>query len=552
MANIVTNPTADQSIQSDNLLPASANTAQSLGTSAARWNATLGSVVVENLNTVLYADQFPGSTADAQIAAALAALPSTGGIVDARGLTGAQSCSANPFASYTGSGVLLLGAATFTCSAQWTIPNRFQVYGIGRPATTQQNTVLVAGSNFPTGTAVISLGNSPGPNFGVRVENLGVDGNNIVGVIGFQNLYSQEESGWSHVLAYNCAGGNFLVSTSAAQNSGPYRDMEALNDSNCTNSSSSTIAFQVNGATAFRGIDGLTVNYDGATSPNNAIVTTAAGTYNNIHTESVTVGMQLSGGDFIVSNFQAGPNITTAIDIASGSFNVALFGVLSTTGNLIVDNVNGNTIVASTEGGSIGMYVLGNGTAGSGLLLSSSINFPSRFPTEVVVNGAIVGVNLDITNSAALPGTTAAALIVSARITSYNGTTTAGNGVPAEVFQVLDTGLTANFNSGSAMSLFTPTAAGMWRISFSQQITTAATSSSTFPSLTLSYTDAGGVARAVALVSASTTNTTAVLTSGTTEIFTNGSTAVTITSASYASSGATAMHYALAITAERL
>jgi hypothetical protein len=47
MANIVTNPTADQTIQSDNLLPASGNTTQSLGTAAASW--ILNSYLIANL-----------------------------------------------------------------------------------------------------------------------------------------------------------------------------------------------------------------------------------------------------------------------------------------------------------------------------------------------------------------------------------------------------------------------------------------------------------------------------------------------------------------------
>jgi hypothetical protein len=53
MANVVTNPSEDQSIGSDNLLPASGNpTGQSLGTSAAPWNAVLNNLTVNGSDVV--------------------------------------------------------------------------------------------------------------------------------------------------------------------------------------------------------------------------------------------------------------------------------------------------------------------------------------------------------------------------------------------------------------------------------------------------------------------------------------------------------------------
>src|SRR6266851_4144939 len=49
---------------------------------------------LKSLNSVLFADQFPGADACAKINAAEAALPSAGGVVDARGLQGTQNCTA--------------------------------------------------------------------------------------------------------------------------------------------------------------------------------------------------------------------------------------------------------------------------------------------------------------------------------------------------------------------------------------------------------------------------------------------------------------------------
>ena len=120
------------------------------------------------------------------------------------------------------------------------------------------------------------------------------------------------------------------------------------------------------------------------------------------------------------------------------------------------------------------------------------------------------------------------------------------------VFSTLQPSLTANYNAGLAMTLFTPTAAAAYRVSVSQAIVIAASSTSTFPSLTLSWTDVGGIARTKQLVATSSTNTTAVEADAVATIYTNNSTAVQVTSASYASSGTYAMAFSLSIAAELL
>lgn len=127
-----------------------------------------------------------------------------------------------------------------------------------------------------------------------------------------------------------------------------------------------------------------------------------------------------------------------------------------------------------------------------------------------------------------------------------------GSSVSEIVFSTLQPSLTANYNSGTAQTLFTPSTAAAYRISVSQAIVTVASSSSTFPSLTLSWTDVGGIARTKILVATSATNTTAVETDTSAIIYTNGSTAVQVTSASYASSGTYPMAYSLAVVAEAI
>lgn len=111
------------------------------------------------------------------------------------------------------------------------------------------------------------------------------------------------------------------------------------------------------------------------------------------------------------------------------------------------------------------------------------------------------------------------------------------------------TTLTANYNSGSAKTLIaTPVAGALYKISGAQAINRAATTSSTLPSLTLSYKDAGGITRTVTLVATSAANATSVITNFALEFHADSSAAITLTSASYASSGATSMRYSLGYT----
>jgi len=129
-------------------------------------------------------------------------------------------------------------------------------------------------------------------------------------------------------------------------------------------------------------------------------------------------------------------------------------------------------------------------------------------------------------------------------------------------FSDLESALSANYNSGSAKTIFTPTAPTALRITateFSTNIPTGAT----LPSLTLGWTDAGGTAKTLALFSSTgsvsaagvyATNYAATTASGGIQatIYTNNSTAVTVTSASYAGGSGTALVYALAISAEAI
>jgi len=140
--------------------------------------------------------------------------------------------------------------------------------------------------------------------------------------------------------------------------------------------------------------------------------------------------------------------------------------------------------------------------------------------------------------------------------TTINGTGLTGGGIPTELFNVAlagSSGQQGNYAGGAAVDIANLTTAGAVRVSWSQFIVVAGSVSSTFPSLTLGWTDADNVARTKTLVATSATNTTAVESDGVAVIFPKAGVAVTVTSASYANGGgANQMTYDIAIVAEIL
>ena len=83
------------------------------------------------LPNIRIAFYFPGATAGAQIVAARADLPSTGGTIDARGLEGAQTISQDIWAGTTTPFDLLLGCGTFTMSVAQVVTSYSRVIGLG-------------------------------------------------------------------------------------------------------------------------------------------------------------------------------------------------------------------------------------------------------------------------------------------------------------------------------------------------------------------------------------------------------------------------------------
>lgn len=91
---------------------------------------------VDRMNQVRYADQFAGANAGERISAAIADLPAPagglpgGGIVDARGLQGAQYINVDVFRNVNFPGKLLLGETVYYVSTTQNVPSNWTVEGV--------------------------------------------------------------------------------------------------------------------------------------------------------------------------------------------------------------------------------------------------------------------------------------------------------------------------------------------------------------------------------------------------------------------------------------
>ena len=389
------------------------------------------------------------------------------------------------------------------------------------------------------------------------------------------NTWGTQFSNCSIINGYT----NLLSIPSGISNSG-----ESISFVGCTfiNNGSGTYTFAASISLAFSGCDLLLVDC----SVDQAQISVTAGLlkFTNLHMETdddisgltfITATAWIMGSGLSLISGNASSTITNAVVLNGATCHITGFDFTaagSATNAFLLEGAakftllgnifNQATNLYATSGLSAGAkFFIDEGSTGIALTLAGQIGTDLALEINNLANSGQSWAldSLNTGNFAIFPRTTSTATLqlecpvsISKTINSYNGITTAGNGVGAEVFQVLSSGLTANYNSGSAKTLFTPSAAGQWRISFSQAITQAATSSSTMPSLTLAWTDAAGISRTKTLVATSTANSTSTESDGVAVIYTNGSTAVTITSASYASSGATAMKYDLSVTAEQL
>ena len=331
-----------------------------------------------NSNEVLLVDGVKFKT----LASALAACALPGCVVYDNS---PETFAENPFASLRANvfAEVHLLRRTWITNTSIVVPNKSQLLGSGRGDAGSSGTVIQAGPSFPHSTSVVQMGSAPIA-MGVRIENLTVDCNNKLDATGIQNVWSQEESGLRHVLMENCPASGLDVETSAAQNSGPYEDLEVLNYEKCTNCSAATVPIIAKEVAAFRGIRGATINSEGAPSPAAGIQIDSSGSFADIHCEHVDscliMGSRRATSAVTASNIECGPATLECVIFSNAydSRNLTVLGMVATSGNLVADQINDKIISGSAEGGSLGMYSVGGGNAQP--IITTSPHLNSRLP----------------------------------------------------------------------------------------------------------------------------------------------------------------------------
>jgi hypothetical protein len=277
----------------------------------------------------------------------------------------------------------------------------------------------------------------------------------------------------------------------------------------------------------------LAKNTSDALTYNGNVIATTSG----VPWSSVTLSATNTGTGMVLAPTATG-TVPFQINAPSGmtvdAFDVAVGSStpLRVTSNGIV-NIN-NTLLGSNS-----VFFNGNSLTNAAYLGSNVAPGPSSGFVRMASTDSIVWRNNGNTADIPLAKDTSDNL-------TYNGhviATTSGP-VGLQTFAVDLTAQAANF---ATQTFTTPSANGYYLVSAYEVITQAATTSSTTPTVKVNYTDAdSGVATSVVLTGGNTSNAVGYSTSSMTiGVYAKSGVAITLSSAGYASSGATAMQYAV-------
>lgn len=357
----------------------------------------------------------PANDACGWIAAAIHALPSTGGIVDGSGFVGTQTCSVNPFNSPVSNGALLLGFANFQTTAEWEIPSPFawRIIGWGRkPDNTNflNTTIQAVAKSFPENTPVVRLGNGSTA-YGQSISNLTVDCNGVVGTTGIYSSDIQEQSGIEHVTVLNCPNRGVWMNGSGTDGTGPFfaqnysvSDIYVLPQAA---GNTSTVACEFDGAfTAFHTLQGATCGGGSSAPIADAYIFDKifAGTATDLNAEDAATGYLLGNANAVTSltiNGMQSANISgTVVSLKSGDSSVFLTGIVNggtAAPQTLLDSAH---LSAPLKDFSIGLYAVGTGNSANGFtpVVSTSPTVPALFNSLVVNNGNNVGNTLGISS----------------------------------------------------------------------------------------------------------------------------------------------------------
>jgi hypothetical protein len=193
-------------------------------------------------------------------------LPSTGGVIDARGLPNtstSMTCTGTPWSGISNPlpSTILLPAGVIVIPSPWILPSNTRLIGEG-DSVGSGTTIRVNGS-FSAPGPMIQFGSSSACCTGISVENLTLDGQGT-STNGIVNQYATYLSYVDHVTLYQIRGTGLLVSGSA-NNSGPYSNITF--DTGGYSGTTSTVCVQIEGLTGTQGIRGLSCTSESNDAP---------------------------------------------------------------------------------------------------------------------------------------------------------------------------------------------------------------------------------------------------------------------------------------------
>lgn len=254
---------------------------------------------------------------------------------------------------------VIFPAGTYAIGETLTIPNKTQIAGVGR-GDRGINTVIKALPKFPRDAPVVRMGDAD-PSFGVRIENLTIDGSGVAPVC-LENRTSEELSSGRDLLLLHCTSAPLYVSGSGAQNSGPFTNLEIYP----WVTSADTRCVFIDRVISFRGLQGVTCNAGtGKIRPNVAMQLNGGSRYSDIHVERFATAISLgdtaaTADGMTILNAEFGPDVDTGISIDGrpGNQNITVMGISCVGCELLLaDHVSGTT----DNHTSLGFYALGDG-----------------------------------------------------------------------------------------------------------------------------------------------------------------------------------------------
>jgi hypothetical protein len=347
----------------------------------------------------------PGSDLCAKIFYVLThSYPATGAVVDARGISGsALTCAGGAgnnspwvqgIANTNNPSVILLPTGTINIPTTWILPPRTRIKGMGVDG--QNGTLIQPSSSSFGGTAMIQFGTSS--TFGISVEDLtlsgAVGGTSVPGLGGIVNFYSQEQTYVKHVNLPSFAGTALQIgqSTSTSSgNSGPYENLYITGGTGpCV---------QIIGAET-RGIHGMTCSAaEGSGAAAGVLLDAGGSTIEDVHFEVFKDGILVGANEPAASNVifnvsgssLSGNNMTSVVHISSANSvtDLSVMGVraINSGGTSAPDSIKDDVTGTTLADLSVGMYALGESTAGGHTRFTTSPNAPSWVSGSGVPSG---------------------------------------------------------------------------------------------------------------------------------------------------------------------